>query len=482
MALTSLLARLARPVRRCAALVLLLVLAALAAAGPAAADGVSQYADVSIAASFGGNELTVVLRQEQSVPGPLQVDVIAHDPVHAAVLTLSVLASQGLPGADTQGQATVRLVPGRPGTYPASLFVDRTGPWELDVADGQDTMRLPFQVLMPRAAPWERIAYPALLVAGLLLLGVFAAAVCGRRRLAVPLAALVAVALTVASTTALLSGDFTATNAAGSPTEKLLVNADGTTANGRAFADQLLSTVPAAPQAGSAFALDLQLSDGASGAPINDLVVHHGALAHTVITSQDFTYFAHLHPVPVQPGDLLLRLTLPRPGHYLVQTEITRVDSGSQLLTTTLDVGGTAPSTSAQPAAPQPGLDTAQDSQVTLSPSRPVAGRPAEITLHAGTAAAPESDLQGWLGMSGHLFVRAPGSDFFGHVHETASMAALAVPGAVIPDETVGQYGPLLHFVFSFPAPGRYPVWIQYERGFRIHTVALTVDVTGDTP
>ena len=61
-------------------------------------------------------------------------------------------------------------------------------------------------------------------------------------------------------------------------------------------------------------------------------------------------------------------------------------------------------------------------------------------------------------------------------------MAAVAVPGAAVPDETVGRYGPSLHFVYIFPAPGRYRLWIQYERDFRIHTAALTVDVAGGSP
>ncbi|WP_405974457.1 hypothetical protein OG496_40980 [Streptomyces sp. NBC_00988] len=460
-------------------LLVLLGLMSLADAGSAAAHGISQNADLELAATFGGNELTFALRQVPRVPGPFQVDVIAHDPVRAATLTLSLVPLEGAPPS-TPSRAVIRLRAGRPGSSPTTLTADRTGPWELDVSNGTDTARLPFRVLTPRAAPWEKVVYPAFLVAGVLLLGVLAASVLHRRGAALLMSGGTVVTLTVALTAALLSPDMTAASPNGAPDEKLLTNVDGTTANGRSFTDLALRTVPARPTAGSVFALHLGLTDGSDGQPVDDLAVHHGALAHTVVTSADLKYFAHLHPVPDGPGDLLLRLSLPRPGRYLVQTEIDRVDSGSQLLTATLDLGvhiGSPDGTSAVPS-----VDTPRESRVTLSPARPTAGVATEISLHVGTSAAPARDLQGWLGMAGHMIVRRRDDDFFGHAHETSSMAALSAPGAIVPDETVGQYGPLLHFVFAFPRAGRYQVWIQYERDFRIHTAAFTVDVTGDTP
>ena len=43
---------------------------------PASADGSTAGADVSVAQTLGGRELTVVLRRITSIPGPLHVDVI----------------------------------------------------------------------------------------------------------------------------------------------------------------------------------------------------------------------------------------------------------------------------------------------------------------------------------------------------------------------------------------------------------------------
>jgi hypothetical protein len=51
-----------------------------------------------------------------------------------------------------------------------------------------------------------------------------------------------------------------------------------------------------------------------------------------------------------------------------------------------------------------------------------------------------------------------------------------AASGPVL-DETVAAYGPNLRFTYSFPKPGRYFAWIQFERDYRIETVPLVIDV-----
>jgi hypothetical protein len=96
------------------------------------------------------------------------------------------------------------------------------------------------------------------------------------------------------------------------------------------------------------------------------------------------------------------------------------------------------------------------------------------------TDAGPARDLQPWLGMAGHMFVRDARSDFFAHIHELDSMAQSSVPGAPPRDETVGRFGPVLRFTFSFPTPGRYVVWLQYSRNFTVRTTRVTIDVAAE--
>jgi len=54
----------------------------------------------------------------------------------------------------------------------------------------------------------------------------------------------------------------------------------------------------------------------------------------------------------------------------------------------------------------------------------------------------------------------------------------MPVNGDSAADETVAAYGPSLSFTYTFTQPGRYRIWIQAERDYRILTVPAILDVT----
>jgi FtsP/CotA-like multicopper oxidase with cupredoxin domain len=179
--------------------------------------------------------------------------------------------------------------------------------------------------------------------------------------------------------------------------------------------------------------------------------VHHAALAHLVVTSQDGGFFRHVHPLRTAPGRVEVRLAADRPGRYLAHTEIERVDAGGQLVSGTFEIGGVASAASAARAAPA----------AWTFPH----GRPATIEVDTG-----RTGLQSWLGMAGHLIVRDEAGGFLGHVHERGAMSASS-------DGTVAGHDPVLRFTLSFPRPGRYFAWLQYAEDFRIVTVPYVVEV-----
>jgi hypothetical protein len=455
--------------------VLLTLLAVLGVAGlaagapPAYAHGVSDTADLQLAQTFAGNDLTVVVRRTPKVPGPLYVDVIAHRPVRATTLVLGVRATTGVESTTD----TVRLVANRPGTYRAELAVAQAGEHELTLVSGARRAAIPFRVLVPRLAVWEPVAYGGLAATGLLLAGALGTAALGRGRglrLALVQGGAGVVALTVAVTAAGLSRHLPPAQPDGAAPAARADPADGSAPLGRPFANLAARTEPERPRTGMPFTLVLELTDGSTGRPIDDLVAHHAALAHTVVTSTDGAYFRHLHPVRVAPGRLEVELTPERPGRHQVHVELERADSGAQLLTASFVAFG--PSRPASHARPSAGVTIR-----TLAP--PVAGR--ATTVDVDVAA---NDLQPWLGMAGHLVLRDEKSSYFAHVHELTSMIAQAnrQPGKAIPDETVAQYGPRLRFVFSFPRPGRYRAWLQYVRDFEVITVPFDLVVRPASP
>src|SRR5258705_1142838 len=164
------------PVGRLAVVAGLPLVLLLSTAVPAMADSASAGADVMVAQPLGDRELTVVLRRVTSVPGPLSVDIITHPGTVPGGLAVAVTATgtaSAAPGSSAPGtptaEATVELG-AQAGSYSATVPVDRPGPWELAIGDGQRTARIPFVVTKQVISPPERLAYGGLITARALLL------------------------------------------------------------------------------------------------------------------------------------------------------------------------------------------------------------------------------------------------------------------------------------------------------------------------
>ncbi|MFC7590791.1 hypothetical protein ACFQYP_49255 [Nonomuraea antimicrobica] len=268
----------------------LLVLPALLLtwAGPAAAHGRSGEADARFAQTIAGMELTVVVRASVRVPAPLQVDVVAHTPGPGGRVDLAIRSVED--GGSAAG--AVRIEPGRPGMYPAMLSVDRVGPHELEVRAGGERSVLPLTVLVSSTPLWEVVVYAAFACAAVALIGAMAGALLSRRAVAGGFAGGFVVATVVAFTAGVLSPWFAPTPPRGAPPAP----PQEATPLGRPNAQPLVEVEPGRPARGSEFLLRVRLFDGSTGHPVDDLVEHHAALSHVVVTSQDGSYFRHVHP------------------------------------------------------------------------------------------------------------------------------------------------------------------------------------------
>ncbi|MGW5446129.1 hypothetical protein [Streptomyces asiaticus] len=519
---------------------------------PARADSTAG-GDLQVAQTLGDRDLTFILRRVTGLPGPLHVDVLTHRGTAAGTLRLGTVPT-GASADRTEGSSagtTTSSVPvelgGTPGSYSAALDIDRAGPWELVVHDGSRTARIPFMVPGQVTSPPELAVFGGFVTAGVLMLVTLFVAVRVRRGgwVLLPAGGVVA-ALAVAVTAALLSTSLPLPPEPGGQVDATNDNVTDPYSVVRPVTNDY-SRPPASLELGSYTArvaargtLRLSVTDGSTGLPADDLVVHDGALMHLLVIGPTGELW-HLHPVRTAPGSYEVQLRLPAAGHYAVSAEFARRGGGVQQVrsATGLTVAdgparGGAPAPRPELAPRGPGTRTIDGVSVRLSAPSPTAGVATTLTARVGDTPT----LQPWLGMVGHMIVVGPldradatsptrmgraaqgapvwahghsmGGDMSGHsapgghsapdtggapAHDMAGMrhgthadgggAEASSMSGLMPlngdspaDETVAAYGPDASFVYTFSRPGYYRVWIQAERESAILTIPYLLRVS----
>jgi hypothetical protein len=309
-------------------------------------------------------------------------------------------------------------------------------------------------------SPWQAAAYGGFVAAGLLLLLSLVVALWKSSVAAlVPGAGMVA-ALAVAITAGLLSSSIPPLKAPGSdldPTYDVVTDPYANAQFTMDYSRPPVNMVATLEQN----ELRLAITDGSTGRPVDDILVHDNALIHLGVVSPSGRLW-HLHPIRVGPGDYRARLVAPEQGVYAVAAEIARRGGGRQLARTSIALQA---------------VQDAKTAPANIELDRKVgpAGTPSTITARFG-----EQDLQPWLGMLGHLIVVGPittnaaSAPIWAHVHSMTP----PTPGLPDrPDESVAAFGPDVPFTYTFPLPGRYLVWAQAERGYQVLTVPAVIDI-----
>jgi hypothetical protein len=486
-----------KAVRRALAIVTCCVAALLGSAATAAADAPSAGGDVQVALTLGDRELTVIVRRVTGVPGPARVDVITHAGTAPGTVRLELTptsvgsSAPSLPASGTVVAESALDLGAAPGSYGSTLRVDRPGSWELALDDGKRTARIPFLVPVQATTPPELAVYAGFVAAGILFLVMLVVATRARRIwwALVPAGGVVAAA-SVALTGAVLSASLPPPPQPGQQIDPTIDNVTRPYATAqppladfsRPPVNLIITSPPEYP--GRPSQTTLTVTDAATGRTVDDLLVHDSALMHLLIVGPSGRLW-HLHPARTAPGVYDLDLTFPDAGHYAVSAEIARRGGGVQQVRSPGGIDITARSTSGPAAAPV-AADAAH-----ITTDGLVAGSVSRITVHFGGTA----DLQRWLGMLGHMIVVGPlpasaegavgaatqVAPVWAHAHSmtgsSGSVTGRPVNGDSAPDETVAAYGPDVPFTFTFPAPGRYRIWIQAEREYSVMTVPAVLDI-----
>jgi len=227
---------------------------------------------------------------------------------------------------------------------------------------------------------------------------------------------------------------------------------------------------PAAP-----LTLVYRLADTA-GRPLSDVVISHERPMHLIVVRKDLGAFQHIHPQPTgAAGEYAAQTSLPTAGIYVLYAEFTR-SSGQDIVQRDEITTGAA-------------FDAAADLAVDLAPkivddTRIVLGLPND--LRAGTEATftfrlddpktgqPRRDLATYLGAAAHVVILDARAGSFAHTHGEAPSAG---PGQT--SVAAGPpYGPEIEFRHTFPEPGRYKIWGQFQTpDGRVLTADFVVNV-----
>lgn len=456
------------------ALAALIALLAIGLPGLALAHGGHTGPAQTFTQDIGPYPIAITVEIPSGAPAPLYLNVAPLADVGGA--TMRFRAAPRGQSFDGAAQAELQGTAGPQGIYYTELAVDRMGDWELEArVDGPlggGVARIPFTIEAPPLAAGSLGLFVALGGLVLAMIASISLAAIGQRRgrpapgwlnwaigQAMFACLIAAVIFGAQQFSAMIQSAQAASGALATP-------------SGRPHANLSLHIDPATAQAGQPITLTLDLSDGSTGLPVEDLIAHHDALVHFVVISQDGGFFSHTHPPRTGPGRFSAALTPDRPGRYTLYAEIERRDSGTQVLSHDFELGGAATAAPAQFAGLGPREAGGMQVTVQSSVSALAAGRQATFTFSFSQNGKPVNDLQPWLGMAGHMIARGDDGALFAHIHAVGPMAPAGLMATGV------NYGPDIQFVYTFPQPGRYQVWGQFRHAGQIVTVPLAVDVT----
>jgi hypothetical protein len=201
---------------------------------------------------------------------------------------------------------------------------------------------------------------------------------------------------------------------------------------------------------------------GPDGSAATDYTEAHEKDLHLIVVRRDLSHFQHVHPVLSGDGVWSVDLDLTRAGSYRAYADVVPADLGSNVvLGTDLDVAGDY-----RPVAlPAAATSTTVDGFDVRMSGHPEAGVETDLTFTVSRDGEPVADLQPYLGAYGHLVTLRAGDLAYLHTH----------PGEDAEPGVAG--GPDVAFMTTFPSPGTYRLFLDFQVDGKVRTAELTVDV-----
>lgn len=228
------------------------------------------------------------------------------------------------------------------------------------------------------------------------------------------------------------------------------------------------------------------------GEILKNFAIAHEKIMHFIVVRKDLQHFQHLHPTFNQDtGDFTVEATFPAAGPYRMFPDFTPDKSADnpQLLPVTLfsdkNVGDL---TKYQPLPVTPDTQktkTFSGYDITFlfnSAEGLVAQKDVVYSFNVEKGGQPVSNLEKYLGALGHSVVLRQGNLDFIHTHTMEASAQdtqtnPAMMGHVMKPSSQSSLGPTIDFATSFPEPGNYKIFTQFQHQGKIITTDYAIKV-----
>lgn len=217
---------------------------------------------------------------------------------------------------------------------------------------------------------------------------------------------------------------------------------------------------PESPKPGEETEIELFLYD-AAGKPIEKYDINHEKMMHLIVVRDDMTEFMHIHPKYEGKGKFEVAAVFAKSGSYKLFADFIPTGSPQMTVTSRVKVSGTEQGT--QPLVKDASLSKVVDGiAASLKISTYKAGQPADLTFTFSDdkTKEPITDLQPYLGAIGHVVILSEDLKRYLHVH---------------PQDGNGS-GPNAEFTTTFPEPGLYKIWGQFQRGDKTFIIPFTIE------
>jgi hypothetical protein len=216
-------------------------------------------------------------------------------------------------------------------------------------------------------------------------------------------------------------------------------------------------------QAGQDAQLSIKLAD-ANGQPIKRFSIYHEKKLHLIIVNRELTYFDHIHPEFAGDGLFTIATRFPAGGEYKLIADFVPKGQGVVTESHWVTVAGDVEQAEPVPLVPDAELlQVIGEKEVRLTFDHLMAGMELDalFSFKDRNTNKAITNLQTYLGAIGHVVIMSEDAEQYIHAHPADQKTR----------------GPIAKFKVTFPKPGVYKIWGQFQHEDSLFIAPFVIEV-----